>query len=100
MQGMVAAMLRHMSSLRTMRRDHGWIHTLLEDAENERMHLLTFMTLKKPGPFLRGLVLLGQGVFFNLFLASYIISPKFCHRFVGYLEEFAVVTYTELLHEI
>ena len=33
--GMVAGMLRHMRSLRTMRRDHGWIHTLLEEAENE-----------------------------------------------------------------
>ncbi|KAK3236288.1 Alternative oxidase, mitochondrial precursor [Cymbomonas tetramitiformis] len=41
--GMVAGMLRHMTSLRTMKRDHGWIHTLLEEAENERMHLLTFL---------------------------------------------------------
>lgn len=28
--GMVGGMLRHMRSLRTMKRDHGWIHTLLE----------------------------------------------------------------------
>lgn len=41
--GFVAAMHRHLRSLRTMKRDHGWIHTLLEEAENERMHLLTFM---------------------------------------------------------
>lgn len=34
---MVAGMLRHMHSLRGMKRDHGWIHTLLEEAENERM---------------------------------------------------------------
>ncbi len=27
--GMVAAMVRHLHSLRLMRRDHGWIHTLL-----------------------------------------------------------------------
>lgn len=27
--GMVAAMTRHLQSLRKMRRDHGWIHTLL-----------------------------------------------------------------------
>ena len=27
--GMVGAMIRHLSSLRRMRRDHGWIHTLL-----------------------------------------------------------------------
>ena len=36
-------MIRHLHSLRRMKRDHGWIHTLLEEAENERMHLLTFM---------------------------------------------------------
>lgn len=42
------------------RRDHGWVHTLLEEAENERMHLLTFLALKQPGPVFRGLVLLGQ----------------------------------------
>ena len=41
-------MLRHMRSLRKMDRDHGWIHTLLEEAENERMHLLTFLKLRKP----------------------------------------------------
>lgn len=38
--GMVAAMIRHLHSLRRMKRDNGWIHTLLEEAENERMHLL------------------------------------------------------------
>ena len=32
-----------------MRRDHGWIHTLLSEAENERMHLFTFLELRKPG---------------------------------------------------
>ncbi len=31
---MVGGMLRHLRSLRTMSRDHGWIHTLLEEAEN------------------------------------------------------------------
>lgn len=58
--GMVAGMLRHMNSLRGMKRDHGWIHTLLEEAENERMHLLTFLQMRQPGPFFRGMVLLGQ----------------------------------------
>lgn len=41
--GMMGAMVRHLKSLRTMKRDYGWIHTLLEEAENERMHLLTAM---------------------------------------------------------
>ncbi len=44
-----AGMLRHLHSLRLMRLDKGWIHTLLEEAENERMHLLTFMQLRQPG---------------------------------------------------
>ena len=98
--GMVAAMLRHLGSLRLMRRDSGWIHTLLEEAENERMHLMTFMTLKKPSVFFRALVLGAQGVFFNVFFLSYMISPRICHRFVGYLEEEAVVTYTRCIEEI
>jgi len=34
-----------------MERDYGWIHTLLEEAENERMHLLTFLTVFPPGLF-------------------------------------------------
>ena len=98
--GMVGAMLRHMVSLRTLKRDHGWIHTLLEEAENERMHLLTFMCLKKPGFGFRLAVLGAQGVFFNAFLAAYIFTPRTCHRFVGYLEEEAVKTYTHALRDI
>ncbi len=58
--GMVGGMLRHMKSLRSMSRDNGWIHTLLEEAENERMHLLTFLQLRQPGFVFRGLVLLSQ----------------------------------------
>lgn len=38
----------------------GWIHTLLEEAENERMHLLTFMHLKQPGILFRLAVLFTQ----------------------------------------
>ncbi|KAF3004437.1 Alternative oxidase, mitochondrial precursor [Penicillium rubens] len=83
-----------------MRRDNGWIETLLEEAYNERMHLLTFMELAKPGFFMRIMVLGAQGVFFNGFFVSYLISPRICHRFVGYLEEEAVITYTRALKEI
>ncbi|KZT40661.1 AOX, alternative oxidase mitochondrial precursor [Sistotremastrum suecicum HHB10207 ss-3] len=98
--GMVAATCRHLRSLRLMRRDAGWIHTLLEEAENERMHLMTFMTLKQPSIFFRAMILGAQGVFYNLFFFSYLISPKTCHRFVGYLEEEAVITYTRAIEEI
>mmetsp|Transcript_6535 Transcript_6535/g.8854 ORF Transcript_6535/g.8854 Transcript_6535/m.8854 type:complete len:328 (+) Transcript_6535:143-1126(+) len=98
--GMVAGMCRHLKSLRSMQRDHGWIHTLLEEAENERMHLLIFIKLKNPGLFFRSMVLVSQGIFFNAFFFTYLISPQTCHRFVGYLEEEAVKTYTGLLQDI
>ena len=38
-----------------------------------------------------------QGVFFNFYFITYMISPKYCHAAVGYLEEEAVLTYTHLL---
>lgn len=98
--GMVAGMLRHLRSLRSMERDRGWITTLMEEAENERMHLMTFLEVRKAGPIMRGLVIVGQGVMFNLFFVAYTIAPKLCHRWVGYLEEEAVKTYTHLLHDI
>ncbi|KAG8955889.1 hypothetical protein FRC04_006336 [Tulasnella sp. 424] len=98
--GMVAATLRHLRSLRLMRRDAGWIHTLLEESENERMHLMTFMSMKKPSIWFRALVLGAQGVFYNAFFLAYLTSPKTAHRFVGFLEEEAVLTYTRLIEDI
>ena len=41
--GMVGATLQHPKSLRRMQDDAGWIHTLLAEAQNERMHLMTFI---------------------------------------------------------
>jgi len=98
--GMVAAAVRHLSSLRQLRRDYGWIHTLLEDAENERMHLLSFMALRQPGPLFRFGIASAQGVFASAFLLGYIISPGMCHRFMGYVEEEAVKSYTLLLAQL
>ncbi|KAG0146123.1 hypothetical protein CROQUDRAFT_723033 [Cronartium quercuum f. sp. fusiforme G11] len=98
--GMVAAMLRHFRSLRMSGRDGGWIRTLLEEAENERMHLLTFMKIRQPGIIFRAMVLGAQGVFANLFFLSYLISPRSAHRFVGILEEEAVVTYSLAIREL
>ncbi len=37
------------------------------------------------------------GFFVTMFWIAYAISPRFCHRFVGYLEEEAVSTYTHCL---
>ena len=41
--------------------DHVWIHTLLEEAENERMHLLTALELIRPGPLFKIAVIGTQG---------------------------------------
>eukprot|EP00039_Didymoeca_costata_P000392 m.45371 g.45371 ORF g.45371 m.45371 type:complete len:345 (+) comp10238_c0_seq1:182-1216(+) len=98
--GMTAAMLRHLRSLRRMQRDYGWIHTLLEEAENERMHLLTFLKMKEPTMMFRAGVIVTQGVFSNMFFLAYLVSPRFCHRFVGYLEEEAVTTYTKAIKDL
>lgn len=98
--GMVAGMLRHLHSLRRMKRDNGWIETLLEEAYNERMHLLTFLKMAEPGWFMKLMILGAQGVFFNGMFLSYLISPSTCHRFVGYLEEEAVLTYTLAVQDI
>lgn len=49
---------------------------------------------------MRFMVIGAQGVFFNGFLLAYLISPRICHRFVGYLEEEAVLTYTRAIEEI
>lgn len=98
--GMVGAMIRHLSSLRKMNKDHGWIHTLLEEAENERMHLMIALCLREPSFVLRMGVLVSQAFFLAWYVIMYAISPKFCHRFVGYLEEQAVHTYTNIVDKI
>jgi len=98
--GMMGAMARHLNSLRTMKRDHGWIHTLLEEAENERMHLLTAMELKQASWLTRMGVIAAQGICVNLLFLAYLISPAYVHRLVGYLEEEAVKTYTHIIQEL
>ncbi|CAJ2678092.1 unnamed protein product [Trifolium pratense] len=98
--GMVGGMLLHLRSLRKFQHSGGWIKALLEEAENERMHLMTMVELVKPKWYERLLVLAVQGVFFNAFFVVYILSPKLAHRVVGYLEEEAVHSYTEYLKDI
>jgi ubiquinol oxidase len=98
--GMVGGMLQHLKCLRRMTDDHGWIRVLLEEAENERMHLMTFVEIAQPNILERLLIVLVQGAFFNVFFLLYLLSPKTAHRVVGYFEEEAVVSYTQYLAEI
>ncbi|MCH8214751.1 MAG: alternative oxidase, partial [Proteobacteria bacterium] len=98
--GMVGGALQHLRALRRMEDDHGWIRTLLDEAENERMHLMTFIHIAKPSGLERALIVLAQGAFYNAFFLLYLISPRTAHRVVGYFEEEAVVSYTQYLEEI
>jgi hypothetical protein len=83
--------------LRTLEPDNGWIHHLLQEAENERMHLFIFLTIRNHGAIFRMSIAVTQALFFNFYFFMYLISPKFSHRFIGYLEEEAVSTYTKCI---
>ena len=98
--GMVGAALIHLRCLRWMRDDEGWIRTLMDEAENERMHLMTFIEIARPNWLERALVLVAQALFFTLFLLLYVASSRTAHRLVGYFEEQAVISYTQYLAEI
>tara|TARA_B100000683_G_scaffold202324_1_gene195702 strand:+ start:395 stop:1096 length:702 start_codon:yes stop_codon:yes gene_type:complete len=98
--GMVAGMLIHLKSLRKMEDDKGWIKTLLDEAENERMHLMTFIHVAKPTLIERIIILVAQLIFIFFYAIIYIVSQRTAHRIVGYFEEEAVRSYTEYLHEL
>ncbi|MGD1925951.1 MAG: alternative oxidase [Paracoccaceae bacterium] len=98
--GMVGGLLQHLKAIRHIRDDQGWIRELLDEAENERMHLMTFINIAQPSRFERILIMIAQGIFYNFFFFLYLFAPKTAHRVVGYLEEEAVISYTQYLGEI
>ncbi|MEO0689527.1 MAG: alternative oxidase [Pseudomonadota bacterium] len=98
--GMVGGLWQHLTALRTMRDDEGWIRTLLDEAENERMHLMTFIEIAQPNAFERALVAITQMVFYNFYFFLYLFAPRTAHRVVGYFEEEAVISYTAYLAEV
>ena len=98
--GMVAGMLIHLKSLRKIEDDRGWIRTLLEEAENERMHLMTFVHIAKPTAIERFIIMIAQFIFIFTYAIIYLISQRTAHRIVGYFEEEAVISYTEYLNEL
>ena len=98
--GMVGGMLIHLKSLRKIKEDKGWIKTLLDEAENERMHLMTFINIAQPTLFERILIIIAQFIFIILYLIIYLISARTAHRIVGYFEEEAVISYSQYLKEI
>ena len=97
--GMVGATLTHLKCLRRMCDDDGWIRVLLEEAENERMHLMTFIHVVRPSLFERLIVVTVQWIFYVGFFLLYLVSSRTAHRVVGYFEEEAVISYTHYLRE-
>jgi ubiquinol oxidase len=98
--GMLGGALLHLRCLRKIKNDEGWIRRLLDEAENERMHLMAFIHIAQPSWFERALIYMVQfffGVFYFLF---YVISSKLAHRFVGYLEEEAIQSYSDYLKKV
>ena len=98
--GMVAGMLVHLKSLRKIEDDRGWIKILLDEAENERMHLMTFIHIAKPTTIERFIIMIAQFIFIITYGIIYLASQRTAHRIVGYFEEEAVVSYTEYLNEL
>ncbi|MEM9099465.1 MAG: alternative oxidase [Pseudomonadota bacterium] len=98
--GMVGGLLQHLKAIRHIRDDQGWIRELLDEAENERMHLMTFIQIAQPTVFERVLIMVAQALFFNFYFFMYLVAPRTAHRVVGYLEEEAVVSYTQYLAEV
>lgn len=98
--GMVAGAGLHFKSLRRMEDDKGWIKELLDEADNERMHLMTFIEIAQPNILERLIILVAQAVFVAFYAIVYLLFPKTAHRIIGYFEEEAVRSYTEFLAEI
>ena len=98
--GMVAGMLVHLKSLRKIEDDRGWIKILLDEAENERMHLMTFIHIAKPTAIERFIIMTAQFIFIITYGIIYLASQRTAHRIVGYFEEEAVTSYTEYLNEL
>lgn len=98
--GMVGGLLQHLKALRHIRDDQGWIRELLDEAENERMHLMTFIKVARPSMLERLIIMLTQAAFYNVYFFLYLFAPKTAHRVVGYFEEEAVRSYTDFLVEI
>ena len=98
--GLVGGLFQHLKALRRIKDDEGWIRELLDEAENERMHLMTFVQVSQPTLFERWLIIVVQALFFTAYFFLYLVSSKTAHRVVGYFEEEAVTSYTHYLEEI
>merc|ERR1739848_985229 len=93
----VMAGYRHFRSLRNLAYDGGRIYTHLEEAENERMHLVSCMQIFEAGSLMKASVFSVQIVACPAFFMLCCAKPQWLNRFVGYLEELACETYSTVL---
>jgi ubiquinol oxidase len=98
--GLVAASLLHLKCLRRMTDDRGWIRTLMDEAENQRAHLMVFVEAARPSLAERLLILLAQGVFYNAFFLLHLVSARTAHRLAAYMAEDALRGYADYLRGI
>lgn len=100
--GIIGGLFQHLKSLRFIRDDNGWIKTLLDEAENERVHLLVYSEIARPTVLERILIIIVQFFFCIVYGFLYLVSPRTAHRVVGYFEEEAIHSYEhylELIHQ-
>ena len=97
--GLVCSNLHHLRCLRRLQPNE-WIKPLVDEAESERMHLLAVRTYTELTMIQKGLIRLLQFGFVVLFSFMYVFTPRTSHRLVGFLEEHAVHSYTEMIHLI
>lgn len=99
--GIVGAMVLHLKSLRTLNDTYAiQIRELLDEADNERAHLMFFIEIAKPNFIERMLILVAQAIFWNFYFILYVVSPKTAHTMIGFFEEEAVKSYTSYLEMI
>lgn len=76
------------------------IKELLEEAENERMHLMFFIQIAQPSLLERFLILIAQAIFWNFYFIMYVFFPSTAHKMIAYFEEEAVRSYTSYLEMV
>ena len=80
--GMVSGVFMHFKSLRSMQMGYGpKLREMLAEAENERMHLMTFIQIVKPSKFERLLVILAQFIFIFFYSNFFILFYPICTIF-------------------
>src|SRR5690606_32517465 len=87
----------HLKSLHRMVDDEGWVRTFMDEAENQRAHLMAFVALRRPVGAERVLIVTAQAVTWNAYVALYLCSPRTAHRLAAYMSEEAVAGYSRYL---